>query len=700
MKILFLIILLPFILCQNISNVHIIFSNHLDVGFSTPFLDKNNPAYAVSIINIYFKYFYPDLINTINKLGANGINYIYTDHAWMVSLYLHCSPDMVPSVGNNSLLCPSIDDQQNFRKAIIDGHITWTAMPFNTHIEMQNNAVLQLQFDFVRKLDQEFGLLHKRVVSQRDVPGLTAGAISTFLRNDIDAISVGGNIMAAIPNVPKIFQWQHPLYTSLKLITMFSSSGYGSFEKENAVILPNSSDALVFDWRTDNVGSGTVSEVINVIRSVQEEFPGANVFPSTFEKFISAIDAISISKLPIIKGEIGDTWIHGTQSDPYKIQIFRYIAHFMEENKVDINDPVIQKMIFRYLKASEHTFGLDENIFLADYSNWHNDEFNLVKNSTSFQNMANSWMEQRDYLNFEPKNNNILRRLSEELNILKNLYQSSLEEIGRYSIPILPNKMQVCEKWNITFGTSGDIVYLSNNGHIIFDGYNSSIHFSHQTLDDDDIINFLYAYGRCVEFCPEWYMQAFGKQGLADYKSISGIFRPKTISIKKSRNECIYVINAQPIPNIYGPPEMVHIIINLTDSSSIYATLLVTNKTASRMPEAYWFTFIPVPNNASWFVHKVDTWIPINDIILNGNMHMHGTYEGVISNKLGIRSFDSGIVSVGIKSPFPTPFQIMNPNNGFHFLLYNNVFGTNYPSWYPFVENNGNMIYRFLVNIK
>lgn len=671
------------------QNVHIIFSNHLDVGFNGPPFSKYYPAFSVNVVNYYLHNIYPNLLVTIDQLAAKGIHYVYTTHAWMVYLYLHCQPDLIPPVGNYYLECPKNVSVQKFRQAIANGHITWTAIPSNTHVEMQNSVILQLQLDFVQKLNKEFGLPNKLVVSQRDVPGLTAGAMPIFLRNGIKAISVGGNIMAALPAVPKIFRWQHPSNEKIDIVTMFSSSGYGSFEKEDAISLPGCHDILVFDWNADNVGSGSANDVLDTISYVQKQFPDARVFPSTFENFILAINTSCIAKLPVVKAEIGDTWIHGIQSDPYKIRKFRQIARFLEKNPPNLEDPIVFSAIFRLVKVPEHTFGLDETSFLGDENNWNNKKFNLIKNSTLYQNMATSWMEQRKYLEFFPKNSTFLQKLDKKLRKMDDfrLFDGS-------AIPI--NQQQACGHWNITFGTDGDITYLaSRSGKVIFQGQNSII-FSHQTLDNDDFDQFLDAYCRSL-ICPDWFMEAFGKEGLFYAKTAKGIFKPKTVSIK--RNRCIYTVTSQPMHNIYGPPKLVQIIVDLTDIHTIKITLVLSNKTASRMPEAYWFTFQPVIHTP-WFVHKVDTWIPVDNVVENGGMHQHGTYEGLCTPGLSIKSLDAGVVSVGVKNPFPTPFLRANTTHGFHFLLYNNIFGTNYPSWYPFTNKEPNLVYRFQIKIQ
>lgn len=65
----------------------------------------------------------------------------------------------------------------------------------------------------------------KTVLSQRDVPGLTAAAVPTLLAAGIRAISVGVNGGSTPPNVPKVFTWALEGGPSIR--AMWLQGGYG-----------------------------------------------------------------------------------------------------------------------------------------------------------------------------------------------------------------------------------------------------------------------------------------------------------------------------------------------------------------------------------------------------------------------------------------------------------------------------------------
>ena len=65
-----------------------------------------------------------------------------------------------------------------------------------------------------------------------------------------------------------------------------------------------------------------MQEVLNYYEILRSEFLAASVYASTFEDFFEYIEPIK-SQLPVVTQEIGDTWIQGISSDPYKVSAQR-----------------------------------------------------------------------------------------------------------------------------------------------------------------------------------------------------------------------------------------------------------------------------------------------------------------------------------------------------------------------------------------
>lgn len=63
---------------------------------------------------------------------------------------------------------------------------------------------------------------------------------------------------------------------------------------------------------------------------LRKEFPNAKIKGSTFEEYFAEVNKIRDS-LPVIRQEVGDTWIQGIASDPYKMANYRAVSEAITE---------------------------------------------------------------------------------------------------------------------------------------------------------------------------------------------------------------------------------------------------------------------------------------------------------------------------------------------------------------------------------
>ena len=71
-----------------------------------------------------------------------------------------------------------------------------------------------------------------------------------------------------------------------------------------------------------------------------------------------------------------------------------------------------------------------------------------------------------------------------------------------------------------------------------------------------------------------------------------------------------------------------------------------------------------------------------------------------LTGTLQIQTLDAAIVTPGDVTPFPTPLLPVDAAKGMHFHLFNNIWGTNYIMWYPFLEEDASSLYRFAISFK
>lgn len=75
-------------------------------------------------------------------------------------------------------------------------------------------------------------------------------------------------------------------------------------------------------------------------------------------------------------------------------------------------------------------------------------------------------------------------------------------------------------------------------------------------------------------------------------------------------------------------------------------------------------------------------------------MHTLCTYA-LEARRLLRRTLDSALVSPGMATPFPNVRHAPDMSQGMTFCLGNNIWGTNYVMWQPYLQEAANQRFRF-----
>jgi len=298
---------------NDVEVVHIVAMNHFDVGYNIK--ENNNSPYMLDVVNGYFDVFFPQAVNLANEMRANGTDdrFIYTTHAWLVDLYLHCPTDW--NVSGVPLHCPDPTSIAAFKKSIQQGDIYFHAGLFNTEYEnCDNPEAVSLQFKYAKDLADELGVPRPQVLSLRDVPGTTRALIPLLVKENITALTVGVNNGSPAPAMPNPGIWSDPATdTSILFMTTAQGQGYPDnppqgMQKDYCVTFPNLTHAMCWAFRTDNSGPPlSVQEVLDQFAYAREQFPNAKVIASTYENFIKELTTVR-DQLPVVTSEVGDNW--------------------------------------------------------------------------------------------------------------------------------------------------------------------------------------------------------------------------------------------------------------------------------------------------------------------------------------------------------------------------------------------------------
>ena len=402
---------------QGIKKVYIVFSNHLDIGYT----DNVNGSCAGSVVNRYFHDHFPNAIKTANAFRAKAATnknreYKWMSQSWLASVYRNCEATKVNIHGPSAptdIICPNASALAAFQQAVEQGDIGWHAFPHNAEPETMSATMFDIALNITFRQDALAKHAQRMTLSQRDVPGMTRAVIPLLRKRGVKAISVGENGACAPVNVPKSFIWRDPP-SGESILALFHPHGYGrrrrrrrrrrrlletdgsTYEQTSAeetedvedddptggpsitvgpdgkvlpidrenhcATVPFSGVAVCYAWNSDNKGPHTYVSANAIFDAVEESFPQATVHASdAFDDFVTDVQPF-LHYLPVVEKEIGDTWIYGASTDPLKVSKARACYRAREAcakagKCSEADEPNIRAFDRLLIKVSEHTWG-------------------------------------------------------------------------------------------------------------------------------------------------------------------------------------------------------------------------------------------------------------------------------------------------------------------------------------------------------
>ncbi|NLY00612.1 MAG: hypothetical protein GXY83_31330 [Rhodopirellula sp.] len=210
------------------------------------------------------------------------------------------------------------DRRQRIDAAIREGRLVWHALPGSLHTESLDLEDLVRGLRFSGELSRSFGVPPARDAKMTDVPS-HVWAVPTVLKNaGVDFFHIGCNSISASPDVPLLFWWEGP--DGSRLLTMYEASGYGSGLRPPKGWPHKTWLALIHTG--DNHGPPTPAEVQALLDQAAKELPGVKIRMGRLSDFADAILAEK-PDLPIVRGDMPDTWIHGIMAMPQETKIAR-----------------------------------------------------------------------------------------------------------------------------------------------------------------------------------------------------------------------------------------------------------------------------------------------------------------------------------------------------------------------------------------
>ena len=678
---------------SNIDKVHVIFKTHLDIGFTD---------YARNVVQAYFTSYIPAALTLARRMREDGKpeRFLWTTGSWLIYEYL----EQADAPGRRAM-----------EEAILAGDIAWHGLPFTTHTELMDAALFRFGLSLSRELDRRFG---KTTIAAKmtDATGHTRSMVPLLAEAGVRFLHIGVNVACHPPAVPPVFTWKHP--DGAELVVMYHTSYGGTMS------VPGLREAIAFAHTGDNHGPQSADEVRHGYAQLRAQFPGAAVVASTLDAFAQALLPLQ-STLPVLTQEIGDTWIHGAASDPWKVAAFRELCRtrtrWLEQGLVDGDSAALKAFSRALLLVPEHTWGLDEKTHLGDYRNYARPDFEAARardivdadaippemqyaagyrskqRPQRYSTFEASWAEQRDYIH----------------QAVGALHGTAVEPMARAALASLmpqpqaadgfvpvahPAREQTLRQFRIRFDpATGALTRLTavNTGRRWADARHPLAQLRYQTFSQADYDRYLkhYTVNLTHERTWTWAIPDLSKPGMAASGAESRWWHPalRSLSVNHGESECRFraeLALPEEAVHRYGAPAEVVIEYTFSEQSPrVGITVKWFGKAANRLPEALWFSFCPRRvTRTGWSLDKMGSPVSPLDVVRYGNRRLHAVGEGVTyageDGVLIMRTLDAPLVAPG--SPGLLDFSQRQPDlrKGIHVNLYNNIWGTNFPMWY------------------
>jgi hypothetical protein len=324
------------------EHVWVVFKTHLDIG------------YTDRIKSVLAKYRGPMMDGALKVVEASRElppekRFSWTLAGWPLTHVL--GPQQDPA------------RRARIEQAVREGAIAFHALPFTTHTETQDLEDLVRGLGFSTRLAHRYGLPLPIGAKMTDVPS-HSWVMPTLLANaGVKFLQLGFNGTSAFMRVPPLFWWEGP--DGSRILCNYTPV-YGSGLKA-----PRgwpSKNYLAMEMTGDNHGPPTQAEVERLRQQAAVSLPGVQVHFGTLDDFAKAVMAENPA-LPVVRGDMPDTWIHGWMSMPLEAKECRHFRPL--EPALDVLDtqlrawgvtpsPLAPALAEAYEQSglfSEHTFG-------------------------------------------------------------------------------------------------------------------------------------------------------------------------------------------------------------------------------------------------------------------------------------------------------------------------------------------------------
>lgn len=273
-----------------LDEIILVFKTHFDIGY-TKLASEVIENYRTAMIDQAL-----DVVDASREMPGEK-QFVWTLPGWPLHIVLENQTE---------------ERSKRLRRALSSGRFVVHALPFTMHSEtvVEEDWVRGLRFS--SNISREFDLPFPTDAKMTDVPCHSWFLPTLLAHSGVTFMHEGTNSGSGDPEVPVLF-FREGLDGS-RVLTMHVN-GYGSGMEP-----PKDWPYKTWIWLIhtgDNHGPPRPDEVEEYLASCEERFPGTKIRIGRLSDFGDAILAKEDpATIPVVRGDMPDTWIHGPMCDP------------------------------------------------------------------------------------------------------------------------------------------------------------------------------------------------------------------------------------------------------------------------------------------------------------------------------------------------------------------------------------------------
>ena len=610
-----------------------VFKTHVDIGFTD--LPQN-------VIEKYATNMLVDAVKTCEQTAGNIKEERFV---WTLPAYpLHYA-----------LKQASEDVKKRCEKLILNDQLKWHALPFTLRTEFFTKDELRKTLKYAKELSETYNKPMPTAAKMTDVPGHTQAIVDVLCENGVKFLHLGCNPASTTPDVPVLFWWESK---NKNRILVYYNNEYGS-----AILPPKGWKYpvhLAMIQTNDNCGVQSYTVIDELKQEALKAYPDAEFTTGTLDDFAEEILKCDLSDLKVIRGELGDSWIHALGAFPEstsKIREARRIFKELDKNKaLEKNEEYLRlkdKYFENALLFGEHSGGVDTKKYLAKRV-YKKDELREMLQSEMYMYANKGWNQEREWA----------CNCLDAANEAKKLYALLSDE----PVSVTDNAY-----WKVTIEKDFVVAYnKTTNEKITFD-------YLYEIIGKKRMEKYLDDY---LTLKVDWSFDDFGRKYYPDAEEEEfGLILSGT-NITDSFAEATYTVAEKSLEE-YGNCKAIKIKAMVLDKQLKVCVELKDKEPTTYIEGGHFIMTFEKPFE-NIIVHKSGTDInPDTDVVLGANRGLFAVDEYVKVNGVTINPLHTPLVSFGESKIYrccchdykqsKTPKVVFN--------LFNTMWGTGNPQW-------------------